>query len=85
MRFDHAAELMVNSNAQQGGEPPPVTFAQANTLLLAAMGHVMPFGMWPPLPYLSGVICTNTAPRVNIWERLLLRFASMPTAIPALS
>jgi len=44
MRFGHAAELMVNT-AQTASEPPAVNFAQANTLMLAAMGHVMPFGM----------------------------------------
>jgi acetyl-CoA acetyltransferase len=44
MRFGHAAELMVN-NAANAAEPPPVTFSQANTLMLAAMGQVMPFGM----------------------------------------
>jgi acetyl-CoA acetyltransferase len=44
MRFGHAAELMVN-HAQANAEPPPVNFSQANTLMLAAMGMVMPFGM----------------------------------------
>lgn len=45
MRFGQgAAELM----EQQGGaavEPPPPSFAQADSLLLAAMGFVMPYGM----------------------------------------
>jgi acetyl-CoA acetyltransferase len=47
MRFGHAAELMVGDTGGEGGatEPPPVTFQQANTLMLAAMGQVMPFGM----------------------------------------
>lgn len=44
MRFGHAAELMVNNSAT-AAEPPPVTFSQANTMMLAAMGQVMPFGM----------------------------------------
>ncbi|TNF34777.1 MAG: hypothetical protein EP312_05515 [Gammaproteobacteria bacterium] len=44
MRFGHAAELMAN-NAGAAAEPPPVSFSQANTLMLAAMGMVMPFGM----------------------------------------
>jgi acetyl-CoA acetyltransferase len=44
MRFGHAAELMVNNSATTA-EPPPVTFSQANTMMLAAMGQVMPFGM----------------------------------------
>jgi acetyl-CoA acetyltransferase len=44
MRFGHAAELMVNS-AANAAEPPPVTFSQANTMMLSAMGQVMPFGM----------------------------------------
>ena len=46
MRFGHAAELMVN-NAQNTAvaEPPPVTMSQATSLMLASMGHVMPFGM----------------------------------------
>lgn len=46
MRFGHAAELMVNNaQATSAAESPPVTMSQANTLMLAAMGHVMPFGM----------------------------------------
>lgn len=44
MRFGHAAELMVNTT-QSAAEPPPINFSQATTLMLAAMGHVMPFGM----------------------------------------
>ncbi len=44
MRFGHAAELMANQ-APANSEPPPVSFSQANTLMLAAMGQVMPFGM----------------------------------------
>jgi len=45
MRFGHAAELMVNTAQGEAMEPPPVVFGQANSILLAAMGHVMPFGM----------------------------------------
>jgi acetyl-CoA acetyltransferase len=45
MRFGHAAELMVNTAQTASAEPPPVNFSQANTIMLAAMGHVMPFGM----------------------------------------
>jgi acetyl-CoA acetyltransferase len=44
MRFGQgAAEL----TAQQGEpiEPPPPTFVQANTMMLSAMGFVMPYGM----------------------------------------
>ncbi|MCB1615154.1 MAG: lipid-transfer protein [Pseudomonadales bacterium] len=44
MRFGHAAELMANDGGG-AAEPPPVSFQQANTLMLAAMGQVMPFGM----------------------------------------
>lgn len=46
MRFGNAAEMLVN-DAPQGDaqEPPPVSFQQANTLMLSAMGNVMPFGM----------------------------------------
>lgn len=44
MRFGHAAELMTN-DAPQAQEPPPVSLQQANTLMLSAMGNVMPFGM----------------------------------------
>ena len=44
MRLGHAAELMANQ-APANSEPPPVSFSQANTLMLAAMGQVMPFGM----------------------------------------
>jgi len=46
MRFGHAAELIVNKDA--GGEvaeKPPITFSQADSLMMAAMGNVMPFGM----------------------------------------
>jgi len=44
MRFGHGADALM---AQRGGarEAPPVTLQQANTLMLAAMGQVMPFGM----------------------------------------
>lgn len=42
MRFGNAAELMVGDTGQ---EAPEVTFQQANTIMLAAMGNVMPFGM----------------------------------------
>jgi acetyl-CoA acetyltransferase len=46
MRFGHAAELMVNTDdGGEAAEKPPITFQQANTLMLAAMGGVMPFGM----------------------------------------
>ncbi len=45
MRFGHAAELMVNEGGDEAAEPPPITFQQATTLMLGAMGHVMPFGM----------------------------------------
>ena len=46
MRFGQAAELVVNDAAQsEAQEPPPVSFQQANTLMLSAMGNVMPFGM----------------------------------------
>ena len=45
MRFGHAAELMVNTAQTEAIEPPPVVFGQANSILLAAMGQVMPFGM----------------------------------------
>jgi acetyl-CoA acetyltransferase len=45
MRFGHAAELMTNDAPAEGAERPPITFQQANTLMLAAMGMVMPFGM----------------------------------------
>jgi len=44
MRFGHAAELMANTGGA-AAEPPPVSFSQANSLMLAAMGMVMPFGM----------------------------------------
>jgi acetyl-CoA acetyltransferase len=52
MRFGHAAELMVNAAQAESSEasaqnkqPPPVNFSQANSIMLAAMGQVMPFGM----------------------------------------
>ena len=45
MRFGNAAELLVSAPQDDGQEPPPVTFQQANTLMLSAMGNVMPFGM----------------------------------------
>lgn len=45
MRFGHAAELMVADNSVDVAEPPPITFQQATTLMLSAMGQVMPFGM----------------------------------------
>lgn len=44
MRFGHAAELMVGDSGNDA-EPPPVSFQQANTIMLSAMGNVMPFGM----------------------------------------
>lgn len=43
MRFGSAAaDFMVGDTSQ---EAPEVTFQQANTIMLAAMGSVMPFGM----------------------------------------
>lgn len=46
MRFGNAAETMMADTAQSGDQtPPPVTLQQADSLLLAAMGSVMPFGM----------------------------------------
>lgn len=44
MRFGHAAEIMTN-DTPDAQEPPPVSLQQANTLMLSAMGNVMPFGM----------------------------------------
>lgn len=44
MRFGHAAELMTQ-DVPESQEPPPVSLQQANTLMLSAMGNVMPFGM----------------------------------------
>lgn len=44
MRFGHAAELMASEKTATQ-EPPPVSLQQANTLMLSAMGNVMPFGM----------------------------------------
>jgi len=46
MRFGNAAEVLMNDSAEgDSQEPPPVTFQQANSLMLSAMGNVMPFGM----------------------------------------
>ncbi len=42
MRFGKGAQELQANNA---GGPPEHTFQQANTLLLAAMGFVMPYGM----------------------------------------
>ena len=43
MRFGSAAADFLVGDASQ--EAPEVTFQQANTIMLAAMGSVMPFGM----------------------------------------
>ncbi len=44
MRFGKGAETLLGEQPQDQ-EPPPVSLQQANTLILSAMGNVMPFGM----------------------------------------
>lgn len=45
MRFGQAADLLGATADTGSNEPPPHNFQQANSLMIAAMGMVMPFGM----------------------------------------
>ena len=45
MRFGQGASELQANQADSSAQPPPPTFAQANTLMLAALGFVMPYGM----------------------------------------
>ncbi len=45
MRFGQGAAELAQQQGDERVEPPAPTFVQANSLLLAAMGFVMPYGM----------------------------------------